>query len=115
MTAWTTIRTLAAQAAEAAPTTTIDIDVATPRVEFRVQGGSIAGAPTSVTFAVWRGFGGRIDKLGTFTVALADIATVVPQLFELNAHACAITVESFAGGATPTVTATIEARGVYGA
>jgi hypothetical protein len=116
--AWKNVRALSAVGAEAVPTVdSAFVDLALvpmPRVEIRVRGGALGGGATSVTLAVWRKSEGAVDKLGTFTIASADIATPVPKLFEVYDPNVYITIESFAGGAAQTLTATIEARVVSG-
>ena len=116
--AWQTVRSLSGATADATPTTGsafVAIGISpTPRVEVRVRGGSLANSPTSVTLGVWRLSGGAVDKLGTITIASGDIATPVPQLFEVYDPSVYVTVDSFSGGASPTMTATIEARAVSG-
>ncbi|MBK7823337.1 MAG: hypothetical protein IPJ61_20335 [Tessaracoccus sp.] len=115
-TPFTTLRALAAQAAEgtSAPSTVLSLASAGPYVEVRITGGSLAGSPTSVTFGVWRGVDGGIDKIGTFTVAAADIGGPLPPIFEFDAGSCWVRVESFAGGTGPTLTGTIQARPWFG-
>lgn len=119
-TSWQTVRTLSGQAAEgtSAPSVSAGFvgigDGAVPRVEIRVRSGSLANSPTSVTLSVWRKSGGAVDKLGTFTISSDDIATPVPQLFEIYDPLVYVLVESFVGGTSPTITATIEARAVFG-
>ena len=115
---WRTVRTLTGATADATPTNHL-VFVALagcpiPRVEIRVRSGSLDGAPSSVTLAVWRFSGGYVDKLGTIVIVLADIATPVPQLFELYDPSVYVTVDSFSGGTSPTVTAIVEARAVSG-
>lgn len=116
--AWKTVRTLSGATADATPTTGsafVSLAVeAVPRVEIRVRGGSLANSPASVTLGVWRLSGGAVDKLGTITIASGDIATPVPQLFEIYDPSVYVTVDSFSGGSSPTMTATIEARAVSG-
>lgn len=116
---WVTIRSLSGQIAESAPTTlSAFVDIAQqpmPRVEVRVRSGSLANTPAAVTLAVWRKSGGAVDKLGTIVIASTDIATPIPQLFESYDSSIYVTVESFSGGTSPTMTATIEARKVFGA
>lgn len=116
--AWVTVRTLTGATADTTPTTSAAfVDVAAqpvPRVEVRVRSGSLANSPASVTLGIWRKSGGAVDKLGTITIASGDIATPVPQLFEIYDPSVYVTVESFSGGASPTLTATIEARAVFG-
>ena len=117
-TRWTTVRaSLSAVSAEGttAPTTVIALDTAGPRLEVRVRGASLGGSPGSVTLGVWRGSQGSIDKLGTIDIASADIAAPIPQIFELNGQTIWITVESFAGGTSPTFTGSLDARPVFGA
>ncbi len=115
---WVTIRTLAAQVGEAAtaPTSSafVDLGQVGPRLEVAFDGGSTPSAPTSVTFTAWRLVDGVVHKVGAFTVAVADIALVTPQLFEFNASRAYVTV-SFTGGSTPTATGTVRARVVFGA
>lgn len=115
---WKTVRTLTTQAAEATPTANASfVNLAltpSPRVEVRVRGGSLAGAPTSVTLYVWRLSAGSVDKLGSITIGSGDIATPIPQLFELYDPSVYVTVGAFVGGAGPTMTGTIEARAVSG-
>ena len=117
---WVTVRTLASNAgSEATPTTSSAfVEVAgqpMPRVEVRVRGGSVANSPSSVTLAIWRKSGNAVDKIGTWTIVAADIATPIPQIFESYDQSIYVTVDSFANGSSPTITATIEARGVFGA
>ena len=115
---WVTVRTLSGATADATPTTAstfVDLNLSpAPRVEIRVRGCSLANSPTSVTLGVWRLSGGAVDKLGTITIASGDIATPVPQLFEIYDPSVYVTVDSFSGGSSPTITATIEARAVSG-
>lgn len=116
-TPWTTIRTLAAQVGEATTTpaaaTMVDLGQAAPRLEVRLAAGaSHPSAPTTTTMHVWRDAEG-IDKLGTIDFAAADVAASIPKLFEFGARRCYVTV-SFTGGATPTLTGTIQARPVFG-
>lgn len=116
-TTWTTIRTLSAQAGEAttAPSagTCIDLGQAAPRVEIRLVGGaSHPSAPTSTTLRVWRDAEG-VDLLGTIDFAAADVANVVPRIFEFGARRVYVTV-AFTGGSTPTLTGTIQARPLFG-
>ena len=117
-TSWATIRTLATQGTEAAPTTSsafVEVQPhAMPRVELRIRSGSLVGSPTSVTLAVWRKSGGAVDKIGTWEVLLADISAPIPQLFESYDPHIYVTVQSFAGNSGATITATVEARGVFG-
>lgn len=116
--AWQTVRSLSGATADATPTTSaafVAIGISpTPRVEIRVRGGSLANSPASVTLGVWRLSGGAVDKLGTITIASGDIATPIPQLFEIYDPSVFVTVDSFSGGSSPTMTATIEARAVSG-
>lgn len=115
--AWVTVRALTGATAESVPTTSTEfvfLGQESPRVEVRVHDASLANAPASVTLAVWRESGGVVDKLGTITIAAADIAQPIPQLFEVYESNLYVTVESFSGGASPTLTATIEARAVFG-
>lgn len=116
--AWKTVRTLSGATADATPTTSaafVELAISpAPRVEIRIRSGSLANSPTSVTLGVWRLSGGAVDKLGTITIAAADIATPVPQLFEIYDPSVYVTIVSFSGGASPTMTATIEARAVSG-
>lgn len=118
MNAWVQVRTLSSVAAEgtSAPAdgSCVPLLVEAPRVEIRLRSGSVANSPTSVTFNVWRTSGGATDKIGSFTIAASDIATPVVQIFELYDTNVYVTVASFAGGAAPTVTGTIEARAVFG-
>ncbi len=117
-TRWTTVRaSLSAVSAEGttAPSSTVSLDQPGPRLEVRVRGASLGGSPGTVTLGVWRGSQGSFDKLGTIEIAAADIASPIPQLFELNGLNVWITVESFAGGSTPTFTGSIDARPVFGA
>lgn len=116
---WVTVRSLTTNAgSEATPTTgNAFVEVAgqlMPRVEVRVVGGSLANTPTSVTLGIWRKSGGYVDKLGTWTIALGDIANPVPQMFESYDQSIYVTVDSFSGGTVPTITATVQARGVFG-
>lgn len=116
---WVTVRSLTTNAgSEATPTTGSSfVDVAgqpMPRVELRLVGGSMANSPTSVTLTVWRKSGGYVDRLGTWTIALGDIANPVPQMFESYDQSFYVTVTSFSGGAVPTLTGTVQARGVFG-
>lgn len=116
-TAWTTIRTLTAQIGEVTTTpdaaTMVDLGQSAPRLEVRLNAGaSTPSAPTTITLHVWRDSEG-IDKIGTIDIAVADVAASIPKLFEFGARRCYVTV-SFTGGATPTLTGTIQARGVFG-
>lgn len=116
---WVTVRSLTTNAgSEATPTTgSAFVEVAgqpMPRVEVRAVSGSIAGSPTSVTLAIWRKSGGFVDKLGTWEIQATDIATPIPQMFESYDQSIYVTVESFSGGSAQTLTATIQARGVFG-
>lgn len=116
-TAWTTIRSLTALEGEAttAPDAALMVDLgqASPRAEVRLVGGaSTPSAPTTVHLHVWRDAGG-IDYLGKIDIAAADVAQAIPELFEFAARRLYVTV-SFTGGATPTLTGTIQARPVYG-
>lgn len=115
-TKFTTLRTLTAQAAEgtSAPSSVTPIATPGPYLEVRILNGSLGGSPTSVTFGVWRGVDGGIDKVGTFTVAAADIGGPLPPIFEFDGGACWVRVESFAGGAGQTFTGTIQARPWFG-
>lgn len=114
---WVTIRTFATQASEsAAPTTVVSLGQTGPRIEVALDGGTTVGSgadPTSIVLTVWRKADEIIHKLGTITIALADIAQVVPQLFEFNASGAWVTA-SFVGGTTPRVNGTVRARVVFG-
>jgi len=117
---WQTLRTLSSQTAEGTSAPSLSaafVQLALtpmPRVEIRVRSASLANSPTSVTLSVWRKSGGAVDKLGTFTIASSDIATPIPQMFELYDPLVYVQVESFVGGSSPTITATVEARAVFG-
>lgn len=119
-TAWQTVRTLSGRTAEGTSAPSLSAafvalaDGAVPRVEIRVRSGELANSPTSVTLSVWRKSGDAVDKLGTMTIASGDIATPIPQLFESYDPLVYVQVESFAGGNSPTITATVEARAVFG-
>ncbi len=114
---WTTLRTLVAHVGEAiaAPVsaTCIDIGADSPKVEVRVaSGASTPSAPTSVVLTVWRDAGG-VDRIGTVTIAAADIAMSIPQVFTFNARKVYVTV-SFVGGSSPTLTGVVQARPIFG-
>lgn len=114
--AWTIVRDLVAVAAEGtgAATEVVGLGDGGPRVEIRLRDGSLSGAPDSVTLGVWRGSDGAIDKLGTFTIAAADIATPLPVLLPFGAGFVWVAVESFVAGTAPKLTAIVEARPAYG-
>lgn len=115
MNSWVTVRTLTSETAEVAPSTGpfVALGADAPRVEIRLHTASLANAPTSVTLAVWRTSEGVIDKIGTFTILSGDIAHPIPQIFELGDGNVYVTVESFAGGASPNLTAVVQARAVF--
>ncbi len=114
---WTAVRTLTEQEAEAGvPDAEIFVGggESAPRHELRLAEGVLDGAPSSVTLAVWRVSGGRVDKIGTWEIDAADIATPIPQLYELYDFRVYVTVASFSGGTTPKLSGVLEARPVFG-
>jgi hypothetical protein len=116
MTDWTTIRTLAAQAADPvglpAAGSGVDLGQAAPFVEFRLRDLVLAGAPTSVTFSFWRVEGTVVEPLGSRTILAADVGIQKPLRFVCEESKVYVTV-AFTGGAAPKVTGSIEARGLY--
>lgn len=112
---WQTIRTLTTQGAEAgAPGAGAftALDLMQPYLEIGFDSLAFAGAPSSVTLGIWRSADGRIDKLGTMTIASADIGNPAPAIFDALADAIHVRVESFVGGAGPTLSGSVRARGV---
>lgn len=110
---WIDVRELTTDGADAGSPVAADmvsLEQDGPRVEVRLVDGAVAGTPTSVTFGVWRKSGAYVDKLGTFTVTGASIATSQPAIFELYDGNVYVTVESFSGGTSPTVSGTLQAR-----
>lgn len=123
MAIFTDIKTLTAQAAaETAPTTTatnyVTVDGRaknqniTRLMEFRLKNASVANAPASVSFDVWRLVDGVRDPLGTWTVLGADITAgkVQPITLETWGNEVMVTLSAFSGGTSPTFTGTIQAR-----
>ena len=116
MSNWITARTLAAQGGEAGVPAAVlgaDLGQATPFVEFRVRDLVLAGAPTSITFSFWRVEGTVVELLGTRTILAADVGMQKPARFVCEESKVYVTV-AFTGGAAPTVTGSVEARGLYG-
>lgn len=122
---WQTIRTLTTQAAEgtSAPSAGTFVGFTDPRAaSFALDGGrvpfieigfdslSLGGSPTAVTFGVWRLSEGKIDRMGSITVAAGDLANAPPASFDFNGEAFWLTVESFAGGSTPNVSGMLRVR-----
>ena len=110
---WKAIRAFASQTAESgAPSSSllVALDVpSTPRVEVALDSGSTTGSPTSIVLTIWRGADGRMHKIGTWTIANADVATPIPQVFEFEGQSIHATV-SFSGGTSPTLSGTLYAR-----
>ena len=115
-TPWTSVRTVTTQAAEGASAPTSLVALANParKVEVRLRSGVVGGAPTSVTLGVWRGSQGSVDKMGTVTLQGSSIAVPQPAFLDFYGQNVWVTVESFSGGTTPTLSGTIEARAVFG-
>ncbi len=122
--AWTTLRTLAAQAAEAAPSNASGFVALSGADLFAVDANrlqyleiafgalTLGGAPTSVTFAIWRDSDGQIDRVGSTTIAAALAATPPPVVVAFHGQRAWVTVESFVGGTAPTVAGVVRARPV---
>lgn len=122
---WTPLRTLTTQAAEGRtapdPSTykplsdegefTTDMG-RTPYVEIRFDPLTLAGAPASVTFGVWRTSDTKIDRVAALTVASGDAGSPTPVEVDFHGESISVTVESFSGGTSPTVSGAVYARPV---
>lgn len=117
MTAWKTVRTLTAAAADAggipAASTGVNLYEASPFVEFRLRDLVLAGAPTSITFTFWRVDDGVVEQIGTRTILAAAVAIQKPARFVCETTKVYATI-AFTGGVAPTVTGLVEARGLSG-
>ncbi len=85
-----------------------------PRVEIRFEDLTVDGAPTGVTFTVWRASGGKLDKIGTIEIDADELDYPEPQIYEFGASAVYVTVE-FTGGASPSIDGLVYARSMFGA
>lgn len=117
MASWTTIRTLVAQAAEAAvPLAGVFVDLTdgTGRSEpsyIELRSGALTGA-TAATLTLWRiSDTATIDKVGSFPILAADAAAPLPGVFDGRGSKYWVTVAAASGG-TSLVTATVQARPV---
>jgi hypothetical protein len=121
-TAWETLRTFAAQAAETSAPATATCVVVTGglrgRIEIRgrlspeTSNLTTANAPTDVVLTVWRSSAGRVDKLGTVTYPVtANACTAAVPFSSTQAFGDAYWVTAgFTGGASPTLTGIVEVR-----
>lgn len=113
---WTTVRVLSGQAAETgvpAPASFVRLRGrgSRPRwIEFLLDGGSVAGSPTDVTFTVWALADGKVVKAGRITMSANDAAEQGAAALRVYADEVYVTVESFTGGTSPTVSGTVVAR-----
>jgi hypothetical protein len=80
-------------------------------IEYHLDAITVTGAPTSVTFQVWRLAGGKIDALESATYTPAQIANPLPIRSEVNSLSTWVTV-SFTGGTSPSISGAIFGRPV---
>jgi hypothetical protein len=119
---WQTIRTLTTQAAEAGvPSSALFVahpeagqyaaaSGRVPYVEVGFDSLVLAGSPTGVVLAVWRLSDAKVEKVLAVTVQAADAAAPIPLDVEADAEALWITVDSFVGGTSPTLSGVLRYR-----
>lgn len=113
---WTTIRTFSAQAAESgvpAAGSFVRLKGVGSKptwVEFLLDGGSVSGGATDVTFIIWTLVNGKVVLAGRISMSAIDAAQQGAASLRLYAEDVYVTVEKFSGGTSPTVSGTLLAR-----
>ncbi len=85
-------------------------------VEVRYGAGSMTGTPTSANVSLWRkvvdGVTGAvaIDRLLTKTILLADANKSLPDVIDAYGATFFVSLDSFSGGTSPTLTLTVQGR-----
>jgi hypothetical protein len=115
--AYVTVRTFTAAAADGTTAPVAGSFVSIGRVsrfvEFSfVPGGSFPSAPTSAELLFWTLDGTTIRLLKRQTILAANIGLVESFVVEANTGAAYVTLGSFSGGSSPTMTLTVSARPV---
>jgi len=108
--AWTPIRTLTAQAAEAsAPISSAYLALSdyAKYVELAVDSLTLGGSATAVVLGIWRHTDGASDLIGQVTLTAP---TPQATLIDFFGDQIAVTVLSFTGGTSPTASGTIRVR-----
>jgi hypothetical protein len=119
---WQTIRTLTTQAAEAGVPSSA-LFIAHPEASLYSQSGgrvsfielgfdslSVAGSPTGGVLAVWRIAETKVEKLFVTTVQAADIGAPLVLTVQSDSEAVWVTVDSFVGGTSPTLSGVVRYR-----
>jgi hypothetical protein len=119
---WQTIRTLTTQAAEAGvPSSALfiahpdagqfsQVGGRVPFIELGFDSLSVAGSPTGVVLAVWRIAETKVEKLFVTTVQAADIGAPLVLTVQSDSEAVWVTVDSFIGGTSPTLSGVVRYR-----
>ena len=79
-------------------------------VEICFDGLSLSGAPTDVTFGVWRFSEGHIDKLLAIKLTAAQRAAPMPTWFPFHGQTLWLTVDAFGAGTSPTLSGSARCR-----
>jgi hypothetical protein len=76
--------------------------------------GTGSTGPSAVTISIWREWGGKVDRVGQLTAPVVSnvVQPVEPLIVEVWASAVYVTVASFVSGTSPTLTGTVDARGL---
>jgi hypothetical protein len=121
MSIFTTLRAFSAAVADVADPTAASAFVSLGPIarygviEVCYRDGAVANSPTSVTLGIWRKITDplgtvSLDRIASVTIDADDIARPLPTV--VNAYGAEFypTIESFAGGSSPTLTMTVQAR-----
>ena len=117
MAAYITARTFAADTTAATTTPAIGDFVALGRtsryVEFSfARGATHPSAPTSTDLWFWTAVGSSIRLVKQLTFTAANVDAQLPFVLDASAEKVYVTLASFTGGATPSLTMTVTARAV---